>query len=368
MKKMGFAIVLILAAAALLYFILRPAGRIPTAAGEKPVVRFGVSLNLSGDMPRRGQAVRKAMTLALDEINANPENIFDYDLVFEDDAMSPAQAAVNASKLISHDRVNVLFTFLQGPAYAVNPIAEEAKTVAFHGSYDPRLSAGEYNFQNMVSAGELNMEIGRFAQRKGVKKAVLLFQAGDGQREAAALLKGQLEKAGIEVSESFYGGENGDFEKTAAAVKEMLPDMVVLSGAGRGLELAAEALAAQGVGGVKAGIDIINFAENPEVFDGFYSIGARQGDQAFRDKMENDFTFYSAYYYDDMHILHGIFERLGAQNGRVVPAADEIAAELLKEKGFDGAAGKASLTESGQFYSGAAVYKFKNGRLTEENQ
>src|SRR5258707_12272234 len=96
-------------------------------AVEKTTIKIGIILPLTGDNAATGEDIRNGFLLAKNQINS-PD--YEYDLIFEDDQLEAQKAVLAPHKLLSSDKVDVIFSVCNS-AEAVAPIAEKANKLHF---------------------------------------------------------------------------------------------------------------------------------------------------------------------------------------------------------------------------------------------
>lgn len=75
---------------------------------NRPLIKIGLILPLSGGMAHVGAAFRDAARMAIDDIPSDSR--FHYQLVIEDDQLPSAKAATAVQKLIDRDKVDAVIS------------------------------------------------------------------------------------------------------------------------------------------------------------------------------------------------------------------------------------------------------------------
>lgn len=121
-----------------LYLILFPSSVF--AESDPKTLRVGVILSFTGDAASVGEAVRNAMTLALEKL---PKETRDrLELVYEDDAMSPKNTITAFRKLLRAGRLDVVVNTGSGTSKAIAPLVESEKIPLIAIATDPEVVAG----------------------------------------------------------------------------------------------------------------------------------------------------------------------------------------------------------------------------------
>jgi branched-chain amino acid transport system substrate-binding protein len=111
--------------AALLFFIIVPLS--PTLA-DSDEIRFGATFSLAGGAAPFSQACKNAIVMATDDVNSSGGvSGKKIRVIIEDFGnLDLKRAAAAANKLISHDKVEVLFSNWSEDTEVVSPIAERS--------------------------------------------------------------------------------------------------------------------------------------------------------------------------------------------------------------------------------------------------
>ena len=330
------------------------------APSDKPVVKIGVTVPLTGNVAFMGQAIKKGIDIAIAEINRKEGNQFYYKAIFEDDQLKAVHSALNAQRFISIDKVNAIFTVYSMPALAVNSIAEENKVLAIHGAFSVKSYQGKYNFRNFVNSVSLADGVIEFVLSKGFKNAALLFQNTPGSAEVLDKIKDTLESKGIKVESHLYLSGERDFKTVVYKIKESKSDVIVLYVISPEGELIMKELKRQDVEATKIAIDLTNTVPDYSMFEGVYTVDSHIGNAEFIEKFGGYSTYYAPYFYDDVYILYRAFEKVG-RDGKI-PSSDAIIDEVYRNRNYKGAVGDIYLTDEGSFESKPVLYVVKDGK------
>lgn len=104
----------------LLFLVFILLGSLADAFAERPAVKIGVLVPLSGDMALHGREIQNALELAQKK-HAN--TYYDYRFVFEDSRLEPARTASAAKRLIHQEKVDVIITLWPPTANIVIPMS-----------------------------------------------------------------------------------------------------------------------------------------------------------------------------------------------------------------------------------------------------
>ncbi|NPU85063.1 MAG: ABC transporter substrate-binding protein [Syntrophaceae bacterium] len=169
--KALFAIVL------LVLFVASP------VRAAQDTIRIGAAFALTGSIAVYGEGFRKCVDLAVDEINAKGgikgKKI---QIVYEDNKSTPKDCVTAVRKLITVDKVPVLF----GPAGSSNfmaaaPVAQESKAVmvSAQGTAEKLTQAGPFIFRIIPSNAKQGQRLAKLAFDMGYKKLPVMYVNND---------------------------------------------------------------------------------------------------------------------------------------------------------------------------------------------
>ena len=199
-------------------------------------IKIGVAAALTGNAAQYGVPIRKALELAVREINGRGGvSGTELELIIEDEQGKKEEAINSFRKLIFQDKVLMLFgPTLSNSAQASDPVAQAAGTVAFGTSNtaDGITSIGDYVFRNSVTERDiLPVTLKVAAHKTGMKKVAVLYGNDDiFTKSGYDNFKKALQdlKISITATETFAKGDVG-FKPQLTNIKASNPDAVVLS-------------------------------------------------------------------------------------------------------------------------------------------
>ena len=335
---------------------------------EKPVIRFGASLPLTGNMAHIGVSAQKSLQLALDKWNAK-DTKFKYELIVEDDVFDAKKVAMITNKLVNQDKIKALFTVFSIGANVASPITEKANVIHMTCAYGSQPAEGYYNFNNITQYENQTELMLNELKRRGVKSIALLISNNIGSTQQAEMLEKKIIQDGsIEiVGKEIFNPGTRDFRMIIQKITDNKePDIFYVDGITPDATLVAKYL--KEVTG-KVNLTTINdFIETPERenFEGLWFVESASGTQEYNKMYEDRYGeqvfLCGANMYDNLDILIESFEKTEGNN------INDVVDDLLKVKDKQGAIGLFSIDEEGIVQSFANVKQIINGKavLPEE--
>ena len=208
-----------------------------TACGEKteapkentkPVVKIGVIYPLNGDAVDFANSAKKAYSLFKKNI-AKINTKYNYELIWEDSAMSPIKGANAAHKLINIDNVDAVLTVLSRVTKAISPITAKNKVIQLAQGVDFSVADGKYNFILTTSAEKQGKKLYEYLIKQGIKYVDIVALYDAGTVEFLNKFKNISSKLQIKNEYIINPGER-DFRIMIQKIIKDQPEMIVVFG------------------------------------------------------------------------------------------------------------------------------------------
>lgn len=354
MKKL-LTIIGIIAIAAAAFFALRPARE---SATDKPIVKIGVALPLTGNMAELGQSAKAAILSAFNTANSDTTNNLHYKVILEDDQFDPMVMKKIADKFVYQDKVNVIIDHFSVGAKVYGQVADQHKIINFHCSFGNAGLLGKYNFQHFLSVDTEVKSVGDFLEKRNLNDvALVIHNLGSGQ-EFLGKLEPELKSRNIKFhTETFNSGER-DFNILIGKIKNKQATFIFAFSPE--LDILTKEIRKQGLFDRQTIVIADLMAEKYDVYEGAFSIGAVPTPQNLRKQLNLDGpATYANYMYDIANIVVTGYEK--SFDGTNIPTSDEVSAAIHSQKEWNGTVGEMSLDTSGQFHSAVHEIVIKNG-------
>ena len=312
-----------------------------SAPKGKETIKIGFVLPLSGNAAFIGEGMKRAAELALKEVQA-VDTKYSYEVVFEDDAFTPAKTASALQKLISLEKVDVVSTVASAAGGVANPLAEKAEVVHISTASDPAIAKGEFNFTNWTPPKEEVKVFLAEAQKRGIKKISVFGQTISGITAVIDELKAQLPGTGITiVSEDISNFGTKDFRTAIQKASAAKPDYILAIMFSPELEILTAQAKELGVKVPMTAIESFELSDNPTLFEGLWYVNAADPTKEFSDAYFKEYgktvSIGTPNAYDTVKMVVYVAEKLGKNTK---PTTKELAQAFATIKGYDGALGK----------------------------
>jgi len=230
-KQILATVILIAACLVLLFFAPKPTGLI--SLQEKPAIKLGAILPLSGKTAYIGQDMRQGIDLAVQEINAKGGiGGRQLEIIFEDSAGDP-KLALSAFNKLKIQNVDLFITTLSHVTLALAPLAEESKSPMFTIAVAPSiLDAGKFTFvNNFNGAQELGFLVDFIAYEFEYKKLAIIAQNVEFGVQYKDVLEGEWQEAGGSITAvELFESSATDYKTQLMKIKEAEPDFIYVVG------------------------------------------------------------------------------------------------------------------------------------------
>lgn len=332
-------------------------------AADKPTIKVGAILTLSGDMQLYGGQLRDGILMRLEEQEKAP-GIFDYKLDVEDDSLTATKAVLAYKRLVGLNKVDVILLNWSGLSNAVAPLAAQDKKLGMYVSWDKTVAKGDLNFINCTQPeSQAELLLLTIKQLRSQKVAVIC-QVQQGFIATKDQLESKLKSFGIDYKTVMYNPDERDFRAHVLKFYDYAPDLWVVLGFNPGFEIAIRRIKESGSQAPITAVEGYSYAENLSLYNGAFFVEGNMHTPEFSKRFQaykgKEAEGYNALGYEMMALTIQAYEAAGQKLGRV-PTTTEAAQELSKMYNHAGAMGTLSLKD--RIFQAPAVLKFiKNGK------
>ena len=197
MKKI-VVVLLILILAGIGIWVYRNKKSSPQADAGKSVIRIGVSLPLSGDIADIGQTNMASLEMAINKWKEK-DTKYTYELIFEDDAFSSKQAAINANKFISVDKAKAILSMWAVAGLPIADIANKSKVISFACAGGANTAKPEYALNNFTQVKEAAEAMAKKLKEENVGTVAYFINLSTFADELIGALNRSLAEKNIEI-------------------------------------------------------------------------------------------------------------------------------------------------------------------------
>ncbi len=197
--------------------------------------KVGILFPMTGDAGEYGNKGRKAIELALEQVNnTGGVNGKAVEIVFEDSKADPSAGVTAIQKMISIDNVSaVVGDIVSSVSIPAAAVAEKNKVVMIAPtSSAPALTqAGKFIYRVWPSDLLEGSAAGKFAKGKGFKKAVIFHLNNDYGNQIADIFKKNFESETQKViGNEAYSAKSGSYRGMLTKANALHPDFIYIAG------------------------------------------------------------------------------------------------------------------------------------------
>ncbi|MBY0110885.1 ABC transporter substrate-binding protein [Patescibacteria group bacterium] len=326
-------------------------------------VVMGATLPLSGDLAFLGEGYKNGMELALSELQ---DTTFTYKIIYEDDRFDPKTGATTASKLLSVNKVDGIFSFGSPVGNVVSPLAEDYKIVHINGiASDQNVAVGRYNFVHWTPPYKESELLIQELQKRGIQSVAIIAANQPGTLAVATQVEKDISNSDVTLAgyEMYNPGET-DMRTQIAKLKTTNADIYMLVSMSPELEIITHQMRELGVTAPLTSIESFEWTTQPELFEGMWFVNAADPTTEFVAKYEARYgtapTVGAANGYDAVMLFVKGVE--SAAQGVMKPTSEQVTNALHNIRDHKGAVGELSVDDDGLVVSEPVVRTIQNGK------
>ncbi len=299
---------------------------------NKPVIKIGMMLPLSGDMAEYGAATKRAIEMVKAD-TADTKNY--YKFILEDSGMDTAKASTIIRKLIFTDKINAVMGYISSTAMVVAPIAQENKIPSIFFVSAPEASQGDYNFRLLPDIATAAEMIAKKIKSEKKKNIAIIYQNTPAMNYMVADLVPVFKKElKIVLNESFVPDEK-NFFALIQKIKRAKPDYIVFEATPPATDIFIKQLHENNANIPIAGFQLLGMTTNLELLEGAWDVDTAQSDANFVERYKQmggtDNIYYADYVYTMLMALINGFENASPDNmDEFIAAAAQTASPIGK--------------------------------------
>ncbi|OFW33664.1 MAG: hypothetical protein A2074_02270 [Candidatus Aquicultor primus] len=350
---------------------------VPTKSEGEDTIKIGLILPMKGELEVYGVLSKRAIDLAVDEINAQGGLLgMKVETIDGDDASNPNVSSHIANEYTQIRRVSAIVgPFTTQSALTAAPVANRdgVPLITIRSSEANITAIGKYIFRAGYVDSYQGTMLGEFAGRElKAKKAAVIFNTEDQDAQALvdAFKKAVTAYGGKVETVQSYGSDVTDFSAQLKEVAKVKPDVILLNDYDDKSSLIMKQAAELNITAKYLGTDFWNafslVKEAGAAAEGSYYTAHFSADdpnpkvQDFVELYEGDYVakpeLSSALSYDAMHLLFEAIKRADSTR------PEKIATALAGIKNFEGVTGKFTFDENRNPIKGSVIMTIKDGK------
>lgn len=333
---------------------------------EKPVVKIGVTLPLTGNTAFAGVPVKKSIELALRDIRKNKDLKYDYQLFFEDDKLEPKQIMINMNRLASARKVNAIISMWGFAGPAVSKFANEKKIIHLGCSWGYEIAKGFYSFNNCTLPNEQADTLLNEFKNRNIKTIGIIHNATASDMELVKIIEEKLKGSDIKVIyKNMYAMTGRDFRTDILKMKQQPVDLIFVLLASPTLDIMVKQMKEADFHPKMTSINY--FGYTPELFEGQWFVQDADGTENFKTYFQQEtkefITSCVPNHYDSLRMIVEGFEKAPLKVGEILPSNETVVETMLKNQEFKSVLGKIFIDDEGNIHSIPVIRKIINGQV-----
>lgn len=311
---------------------------------DKPVVKIGATLSLTGPFAEVGDSAKEAIKMALKKWES-VDTKYKYEIFFENDSGAPKQAVLNAQNFISTKKVNAVLSVFGIVDRSVDDIANKNGVISLSCSYG-KLTVPEYGINNCVQNEQVEHVLIPKLKKEGIKSVALVMSETPNSLIVGDYFEKALPKHDIKVvAYEKYNMDTRDMRASILKMEAKKPDLYLTFANCPLTDIFVKQL--KEVTGKNNVSSFASFAEMaPEMFKyvedlwTVYTIaGSEQFEKDFVDSTNKRIKNCTANSYDNIDVLIWAFENTPVREGNVLPDNADVIKTIRGLKNYAGATG-----------------------------
>ena len=311
---------------------------------DKPVVRIGATLPLTGAFAESGDSAKAAINMALQKW-ASKDTKYKYEIFFENDNSEPKRAVLNAQNFISTKKANVVLSAFGIVDRAVDDVANKNGIISLSCSYG-KLQVPEYGINNCVQNEKVERVLIPKLKKEGIKSVALVMAQNPFSLTVGDYFEKVLPKHGIKVvAYEKYTMDVRDMHSSIQKMELAKPDIYITFATCPLTDIFIKQY--KEMTGKNNISSFGAFAEmNPDMFKyvedlwTIYTIaGSTDFEKEFTETTKKKLKNCVANSYDNIDVLIWAFENTPVREGNVLPDNADVIKTIKSLKNYTGVSG-----------------------------
>lgn len=339
------------------------------AADNRPVVRIGMSVPLTGAYHQYGQSAVAWKDHLLRKIEDRNTQLR-YQVLVADDKMDPRSALRVARKFITEDKINVLLSYSSPCGTSIAPYAAVHKVPHFAVAYNPAVVLGDTTVSLVPPPEDYVPTFQKILEKKKWRRLALFYVKSSTWQPIYNQIQKLAKDGKLQITyEKQYLPEDTNYLPDVQAIPADYVDAIVILAWNPQVNQIVSTIRQVPVEKplLSLGGGFL-MADRSKIYDGALDIfwgGMEEADKLNRQLTgQAIYTPYGGSAYDAISMTVGIYERYWTQNKKLIPP-DEFMKEVRKLREYPSVFGRISCLPSGFFSFESHIYRIQDGTFRE---
>ena len=332
-------------------------------AADKPTIKVGVVLPLSGNNAAIGEMARDGLLLRMKELTGNEK--FNYKLVMDDDGYVSSRTALAVQRMKSLEKPNVLITLWGTASEVTVPLLKGTEIV--HVSADrwiEKTFPHPYDFTYGTHQDLYAKALLTACECLVYKRAAIFYSNASGILMFKRALEKMNQPEKLEIVESMMTNtDTRDLRTWIIKAREAKPDVMINAADMPVAEILMRQMHDLDLKAPTVFISAAGLSVSPEFTNGHWNILAAPPVESFAKRFEMRYkrpaNYPAGHLYDTLGLVIKAAETL---RGDKVPTAVELSSAIKGLNQYQGVVGLARFTPPNRYDTEAAYFIFKNGK------
>ena len=357
MKKLSLLAVLILITLSI-WFSIKETKAPPSS--DKPIIKIGATLPLSGTFTNVGVSLRNTFLLAQDDLKKR-DTKYNYEFIIEDDAFDAKRVISNFRKFQSIDKTDAVISFASMTGNIISPLTEKNKIIYINfGASDKKVADGKYNFIHWNMPDTIADGMIDFYKKQNIKKVAFIVENDSGVITIEKSFTQKLKDTNIESKTYIVQPGEKDFRLLLQKIEHNdNPDIYLVMIWTESLSLFIKQYHEAGINKLITNLETFATVENKSIIEGSYYVDSAQSSDELTTRLRQSYPnssseFATGNVYDAIMLIVTAFEQAETK--------EQAVDKLSSFKTFPGISRELTQDDIGIFSSQAIIKHIKNGQ------
>ena len=330
------------------------------------VIRIGGDFPITGNLSKAADSQMVAMKLALKHYKESHKLKYNYEFVFEDNAMDNKKANLSALKMKDIDKVDMVFSMVSDKSNIINNALGDSDILHASFACDPNISTRDMTVQYCPHPEESSKLMAEELKKRNIERVNVFILQSSFFLSKEPYMKEFFDEYGIKYNFFKIRAGERDFRMIIGEAKEKNAGANILLSYSPELEILNKQIKESGMDIPITAIESFAHAKDKKDFDGDWLITPFvTNDKYYIDDYKKligtDNTESSEYTYEFLKWLIGVCENAPMVNGHL--DTKYVLEKIKYQKNFDFNTGKWIVKENGYISIPSMVGVVENSKI-----